>query len=390
MSLHAQLSPEAVARLQAQQRNSTITSIIISILLVTLVGIILLFLLLPKVDHFTPEIVSYQSRGEEKKPTHKPEFTRAVQRQPSAPSSSAAKAIAAKVASTVAIPVPDSVVDTPSLELGDGDDFGNGWGDAWGEAGGSGGGFGSSSKLEGTLAGRLYDFKQSPNGKPISGYDIRNRSHFTDRINRLQRSRYSQSSLNRHYQTQQPLFIRYIAIPNSSASQGPKFFNAEKEIKPSGWIAHYQGQVVAPKSGTFRLVGAGDDYLAVTLNKKFRLVAAWPDISETVEVRGANATRQPGQQSPFGKTPLTYGDWFTVREGEVLDISLTLGERPGGMVGFILMLEEKGAKYRNTKSGQPVLPPFTMGPLSPEDIADLNKFRGWQWETDNVPVFLAR
>jgi len=61
MSLHAQLSPEAQARLHAQQRNSTITSIIISILTVLLIGILLLWILLPTVENFTPEIVSYQS-----------------------------------------------------------------------------------------------------------------------------------------------------------------------------------------------------------------------------------------------------------------------------------------------------------------------------------------
>ena len=53
MSLHAQLSPEAEARLRAQQRNSTITSIIISILSVVLIGILLLWILLPTVETFT-------------------------------------------------------------------------------------------------------------------------------------------------------------------------------------------------------------------------------------------------------------------------------------------------------------------------------------------------
>ncbi|MEJ6573269.1 MAG: hypothetical protein QNL39_14905, partial [Akkermansiaceae bacterium] len=61
MSLHAQLSPEAQARLHAQQRNSTITSIIISLLMVVLIGLVLLYLLLPPIDNFTPEIVSYQA-----------------------------------------------------------------------------------------------------------------------------------------------------------------------------------------------------------------------------------------------------------------------------------------------------------------------------------------
>ncbi|MBK1831508.1 terpene cyclase/mutase family protein [Verrucomicrobiaceae bacterium R5-34] len=141
MSLHAQLSPEAQARLAAQQRNSTITSIIISLLVVTLIGIILLFLLLPPVDNFTPEIVSYQSGADDKEKVTKREMTRAVERKPSAPSSSMAKVIAANTSSTTAVPVPEIDVPDPSMDFGNGDDFGDGWGSGDGEGGG--GGFGS-------------------------------------------------------------------------------------------------------------------------------------------------------------------------------------------------------------------------------------------------------
>lgn len=390
MSLHAQLSPEATARLHAQQRNATVTSVIVSILVVLLIGVVLLYLLLPQIDNFTPEIVSYQAGTEEKKDYTKPEITRSVQRKPSAPSSAMAKVIAANTTSPVAIPIPETVVEVPSLDLGNGDDFGDGWGDGWGEAGGDGGGFGATSKLLGTISGHLYDFKQTPDGTPISSYDTQNRSHFTSRINRLHRSRFSENSLDRHYRAKQPLFVRYIAIPFSNASDGPRLFKAEKEIKPSGWIAHYHGQVVAPKSGTFRFVGAGDDYLSVAVDRKFRFVAAWNDIISAVSVRGANANNYPHHASPIGAAPLTYGNWFTVREGQTLDLSITLGERPGGKVGFVLMIEEQDATYNKASNGRKILPPFTVGPLSPQDIANLNKFPGWQWETETVPVFRAK
>ena len=136
MSLHAQLSPEALARLHAQQRNSTITSIIISILVVLLVGVILLYLLLPPIDNYSPEIVSYQAGAEEEDKVTKREMTRAVERKPSAPSSSMAKVIAANTTSTTAIPVPEVDVPDPSTDFGNGDDFGDGWGNGDGESGG--------------------------------------------------------------------------------------------------------------------------------------------------------------------------------------------------------------------------------------------------------------
>jgi predicted PurR-regulated permease PerM len=77
MSLHAQLSPEAEARLRAQQRNSTITSIIISILSVVLIGILLLWILLPTIETFTPEIVSYQAGAEDEQKITKLQHHRA-------------------------------------------------------------------------------------------------------------------------------------------------------------------------------------------------------------------------------------------------------------------------------------------------------------------------
>ncbi len=139
MSLHAQLSPEAQARLHAQQRNSTITSVIISILLVVLVGIVLLFILLDPIDNFTPEIVSYQAGTEDVDKVKKREMTRSVERKPSAPSSSMAKVIAAATVSNTAIPVPEIDVPDPSTDFGDGNDFGDGWGDGDGDGGGFGG-----------------------------------------------------------------------------------------------------------------------------------------------------------------------------------------------------------------------------------------------------------
>ncbi|NWK57264.1 hypothetical protein HW115_16700 [Verrucomicrobiaceae bacterium N1E253] len=155
MSLHAQLSPEAQARLHAQQRNSTITSIIIAILVVLLIGIILLWILLPPIDNFTPEIVSYQAGTEENDNVKKREMTRAVERKPSAPSSSMAKVIAANTQSNTAIPVPEIDVPDPSTDFGDGDDFGDGWGDGDGQGGGGFGGIPATMQKRCTKGDRL-------------------------------------------------------------------------------------------------------------------------------------------------------------------------------------------------------------------------------------------
>lgn len=137
MSLHAQLSPEAEAKLEAQKRNSVITSVVISMLVLALVVLVLLFILLPTIRLASPSIMSYQGSNLEDENMERKEVNDQIQRKPSAPSSSMAKVIASNTPSPVSVPVPEVEAD-PNLDFGSGDDFGSGWGNG---AGGGGGGF---------------------------------------------------------------------------------------------------------------------------------------------------------------------------------------------------------------------------------------------------------
>lgn len=139
MSLHARLPPETVARLRAQKRNSTISSIVISLLVVILIGLILALILLPSLLVESPVVVAYSAESDKESELEAKKFTRHSKQEPSAPTSAIAKVIAASTPSPTAVPVPDVNVTNPSVEFGNGDDFGSGWGG--GEDGG-GGGFG--------------------------------------------------------------------------------------------------------------------------------------------------------------------------------------------------------------------------------------------------------
>ena len=394
MSIHVQLSPEALARLKAQQRNSTITSIIISILVVLLICITLLLLLLPGVEKFEAEITTFPEYVEEDTTDPVEEITRTVTRPPSSTAPTPSRVIASNIESAVAIPTTTDIVEA-SVDFGSSDDaFDEGWADFGGESVETST-FGSVTKVSGTIEGYLYDFKQTPRGKEIEDYSThKDSSDFADRVKRLQNRRYNESSLGRHYKAKTPLYLQYLAIPTSSAQDGPRFFQAEGEVEPSGWIAHYRGTIVAPKDGTFRFVGLGDDYLSVMLDDEFKLIASWAAfLQDDVKVKGANADEEhapEASRSPIGRHPLYYGSWFTVRKGQELNIGLTAGERPGGKAGFILMIQEQGVEYRKHRQ-YTILPPFTMGPLSGADTAKLNElFPNWPMETENVPVFKAK
>ena len=136
MSLHAILSPEARARLIAQRRNSTVSSVFISFLAVILVGLILAFILIPGILIETPGIIVYKGDPLEVDPPQPKELNTAIKRTPSAASPNAARVLATLNESPTSIPVPDVLPPDPSSVFGDGDDYGDGNGNGPGDGGG--------------------------------------------------------------------------------------------------------------------------------------------------------------------------------------------------------------------------------------------------------------
>lgn len=385
--IHAELSSEARATLHRMRRNSTISSIVIAFLTVALLLIILgyfgikTFLEIPEdqTQYIEPKIVE---------PTHCEPIRRFSTQKPTAPSASSMNLLYVNGISPLTIPVPDIEVMEPSTEMGVGDDFGSGWsgdGIGTGFGGGSGSGFGSNSPHAKGLRGTLVDFKKKPSGSAVKKYDVKNPEHFVEPLIRLQRADFSSSSLRRHYQAPQQLVLNHLAVGFADANAGPKNFGAEKEILPSGWLAHYSGVVTVLRSGTYRFHGHGDDYLAVSINGKERLHAHWPDIQSRLagDWKGTETT----YKGPFQARMMT-GDWFTVKQGDRIDVSIAIGERPGGKVGFVLQIEEQGQTYSNDALGRPILPLFQLSPINEEEKARIVKeFGNYRFEWENVPYF---
>jgi hypothetical protein len=388
MSIHATLSPQVQERLEAQKRNSTLVSIILSLLTVALIALLLAFYLLPQITKTTDMIVMIHPAQIEEEPTPKPKkFNRSVTKPSS--SSSSARVLTAMTSSHTAIPVPDVDVTLPSLDFGHGNDFGEGWEAGDGKFGGSGS-FGSTHRSSGGLEGIMYDFKKKRNGEDVP-YEIANPTEFVERAVRLQKSDFSEPSLSRYFRAPQSLFLTHLAIPFSNAESGPSFFGADGDIKPSGWMVHYQGRITVPRSGTYRFSGLGDDYLVLMLKGRMRLAACWSDIQPAIAERW-EPTKPTGEWlGPFGNMRLVYGDWVHLSEGEVIDIDLAIGERPGGKVGFILHVEEKGVDYRKDSQGRPILPLFATAPISHEEKQRItSEFGSYEIEWENAPVFSVK
>ena len=126
MSLHAQLSPEAQARIAAQRRTSTLTSVIIALLAMTLIGVILMIIALTTSVKNIPDI-TYVSANSKPDPAPKiKKVNNAMLNKPASPSSMPTAAIAAQTTSPIAIKVPEVPPTKSDFGIDDGDGFGNG------------------------------------------------------------------------------------------------------------------------------------------------------------------------------------------------------------------------------------------------------------------------
>ncbi len=129
MSLHAVLSPEALARLDRQKRNSTISSIVISILTVLLVGVSLAMFFLPAIEKIPDDIQYVRGRETPEKPLTDPPVRHSPTSNPSSPKG-VANPLVADAVNEVFLPKTDSQVNAEGLISGNGNGLGDdgiGW-----------------------------------------------------------------------------------------------------------------------------------------------------------------------------------------------------------------------------------------------------------------------
>jgi hypothetical protein len=248
--------------------------------------------------------------------------------------------------------------------------------------------FGSKQEFAGAMPGRFYDFKQTRQGKPVEGYEVASREHFTERVLKIQDADFRPTAFKKFFEAPDPLYLSQIAIALTDAGSAPKHFNVADKVKPSGWLIHYHGNVVADRDIIVRFVGVGDDYLSVFVKGRPRMINAWPDIRSTVMGRWKPDEPAESEATPLPGCPLVIGDWVKFRRGEKVELDIAIGERPGGKVGFVLMVEEKDAQYRTMSNGAKVLPLFTTETISDKTRQRVTKdFPHWEFEWQKVPVF---
>ncbi|MBB5037164.1 hypothetical protein [Prosthecobacter dejongeii] len=275
----------------------------------------------------------------------------------------------------------------------------------FGKAGGGGGfnsAFGSGAvqgfvgmtffgKLGGEgMPGTFYDLKQNRDRK-TTGYTD-SEAAYAAIINNAANKKFADTTMKDFYQASQQMNFTFLAIPNMSANEGPKSFAVEKEVEPRAWFVHYTSTIEVPEPGDYRFVGFFDDALLVYINNRPVLDASWYPIHDHGEKRRDTEIRQDFGGPMVAPNRHAYaGRWFKFNSPARIDI--VVGERPGGRVGGVLLIQNKKQRYELRADGTPILPVFAMSKPEMADMKRLTEFKNGEvpFEIATViPVFKIR
>lgn len=272
-------------------------------------------------------------------------------------------------------------------------------------SGGAGGGFGGGMGLGGakgfagmTLFGKLggegmpgvfYDMKQTPDRLATALADLAGEAEFAGVINTAAGKKFSGKGLDQFFHSTQKMSFTYLLIPYMSAAEGPKAFQVENEVQPRAWMVHYTADVRPPAPGEYRFVGMFDDALIVYVNGRPVLDGSWYPIVDHGEKRKDEDIRQDfgGPILPGTGNRRCYAGKWVKMEG-LTRIDIVVGERPGGRVGGLLLVQAKKGKYAERADGTPILPVFSLIKPTLADQARLRDYSASGFEVaEDIPVF---
>ncbi|MBM3826061.1 MAG: hypothetical protein FJ410_05015 [Verrucomicrobia bacterium] len=233
--------------------------------------------------------------------------------------------------------------------------------------------------LNAGISGTLYDIKQDRAGKPTSAMGVMTKDH-RDPVNQkpiaayrkevkefLIDNNFNPTALNDRFRSPHTLYAQQIFIPPCLATEAPKAYGVEGKVKPSRWIAHYRGMVKVPRSGQFRFVGSGDDWMVIRFNGKVALDSGFehPIVKNNVYPQFKGQQCDETHPSTLGR-PMRCGPWIEITAGQEIPIDIVLGETPGGAFYAFLCIEPRGT---NGKGEGMKLLRFSTGTL-PTEIAN--------------------
>ena len=387
MALHIQMSEEALAELRRTALLNKISSMGLCLGVLLLFGGILFGTVLIIQGEIPAEFISYTPPAEDGPPTNNP-IQQQLTSKTSTPSPTVTPSVIVATNASAAVAAPVSIDTTGEIEFDGMDidlDVSADLGDALGEGGAGMGGTAGGSALQGTF----YDLKLTRSGTPsaiVKGHYTEKRNkdgkreitfntghpevihRVTERLNDYFTSNKKNAFAN-YYKSSESLYASSFLMAPVDAGYATFAYKVKDICKPAAWVCVYQGRVRAPKSGKFRFVGIGDDFLGVRFNDKIVLEAGYilPSLWEkdsidsfkvdTPEKRKAHwdAVKRKQKKGFEGYEQvklqnidlwnsnvggLTVGRTFDVEEGRTYPIQIVISEIPGGAFGYCLLIEE--------------------------------------------------
>jgi len=257
--------------------------------------------------------------------------------------------------------------------------------------------FGRTEPTANALTGTFYDLKQDKRHRTTGLGEKTDWNQITTQLrgilHQFVKRGWDERLLGDYFQADQKLYQTKIFLPAMNANVAPKAFGQEA-IPGSRWVVVYRGTVAPPKSGRFRFVGAGDDFLAVRFNGKtvfdFGYDSATADLRLAGQQTKLTTTSRTDKEWDRARRDfvmpepvtihaydtlsarhrgdlggLAVGPWFEAKEDGDYPIEILLSEAPGGFFFGYLLIEEEGATYRKTPQGSPVLPLFRLDRQTP-------------------------
>lgn len=394
MSLHIRMTEEAELQIKSRQRNhiglALLTAIMCTSLLV--VSLYIAVIVIPTIEE--PEVTAYAAEPDDMPLSDRPVTPERTRSRPSASTPTQASIITTSAVTDVPVVTVD--IDMPDADIAQsmGPDIGTNWGD---DGGIEGAGFGGTSASGSALEGTLYDFKQTRAGSPT---DI-TPQQAAELMKEFVNERWNANLFNKYFKAPVKLYASHIYISNRLATEAPKAFKCEDKVQDSRWCAVYRGNIMAPKSGKFRFVGAGDDGLVVRFNHDNVFDFGWYQVSaarETVagktgdwyltmigkgdnkaikkELLDCGINIPPVHFHEYSTTTyinnavggLACGKTFEVKAGEIYPVEILVTEIPGGAFGAYLLIEEVGAvtAKKDAQTGAPILPLFRTNYALPD------------------------
>ena len=372
MAIHIQMSEDAEKELKKASLRNKLSALLSCILFILLGGGILVYVVYNVVAAEPASFVSYKPKAKPNaKTTRKqPSEENAIQEESSA-SDPTTPVIVSNSPTAVSMPIATTMADMGeglSADIGLGEGFGAG--DLGDGLGGGGDGLGSKEGGGSTLEGTFYDLKMKRNGAP-SGLNPSDQAGVVTALAKFFSS-WNERELDKYYKSETKLYASSWYLPVANAKYGPIAYEVgdpkqpedKWECKPATWLAVYRGRVIAPKTGKFRFIGTGDDFIAVRFNRKTVLEAGYraPTFFDKKNPT-ASYISEPAKREVFlrerktkgyemitsvtgcGKWNseiggLVAGETFSVKEGETYDIEIAITEIPGGCFGFVLFIED--------------------------------------------------